>query len=126
MKGVIKLDKKKVGQRVRLARVFYEQRTGNKMTQDILAKTIGAKRGTIGDIELGRSFPSLETAYEIVKACGVTLDFLVSDELSDVPKELNDLGVEFVAVTKEMKDKGLSPEMIRKIADIVVALKKPE
>jgi hypothetical protein len=43
-----------------------------------------------------------------------------------VPKELNDLGVEFVAVTKEMKDKGLSPEMIRKIADIVVALKKPE
>jgi hypothetical protein len=44
MKGVIKLDKKKVGQRVRLARVFYEQRTGNKMTQDILAKTIGAIR----------------------------------------------------------------------------------
>ena len=38
MKGVIKLDKKKVGQRVKLARVFYEQRTGNKMTQDILVE----------------------------------------------------------------------------------------
>ena len=120
------MDKKKIGQRVKLARVFYEQRTGRKMTQEILAKTIGAKRGTIGDIELGRSFPSLEMAHEIVKACGVTLDFLSSEELTEVPKELNDLGIEFVAVTKELKDKGLSPDMIRKIADVVIALKKPE
>ena len=120
------MDKKKIGQRAKLARVFYEQRTGHKMTQEILAKTIGAKRGTIGDIELGRSFPSLEMAHEIVKACGVTLDFLSSEELTEVPKELNDLGIEFVAVTKELKDKGLSPDMIRKIGDVVIALKKPE
>lgn len=29
------MNKKQVGQRVKLARVFYEQRTGNKMTQEI-------------------------------------------------------------------------------------------
>lgn len=120
------MDKKKVGQRVKLARVFYEQKTGNKMTQDILAKTVGVKRGTIGDIELGRSFPSLELAYDIAKACGVTLDFFTSEELQEVPSDLADLGIEYVAVTKELKDKGLSPETIRKIADVVIALKKPE
>lgn len=89
------MDKKQIGQRVKLARIFYEQKTGNKMTQETLA-------------------------------CGVTLDFLVSEELKAIPKELHDLGIEYVAVTKELKDKGLSPEAIRKIADVVIALKKPE
>ena len=70
------MNKKHIGQRVKLARVFYEQRTGNKMTQEILANKIGTKRGTIGDIELGRSYPSIEMAYKITQACGVTLDFL--------------------------------------------------
>lgn len=120
------MDKKQIGQRVKLARVFYEQKTGNKMTQEILAKKIGTKRGTIGDIELGRSYPSIEMAYKITEACGITLDFLVSKELKEIPKELNELGVEYVAVTKELKDKGLSAEDIRKIAEVVIALKKPE
>jgi DNA-binding XRE family transcriptional regulator len=123
---VIKMDKKKVGQRVKLARTFYEQRTGNKMTQGTLAKIVGVQRGTIGDIELGRSFPSLELADAITTACGVSLDFLKSDELTDMPPELDGLGVEFMAVTKELKEKGLSPDAIRRIADVVIALKKPE
>jgi transcriptional regulator with XRE-family HTH domain len=120
------MNKKHIGQRVKLARIFYEQKTGNKMTQEILANKIGTKRGTIGDIELGRSYPSIEMAYKITQACGVTLDFLVSEELKAIPKELNDLGIEYVAVTKELKDKGLSAEDIRKIAEVVIALKKPE
>lgn len=120
------MDKKQIGQRVKLARVFYEQKTGSKMTQETLAKKVGTKRGTIGDIELGRSYPSLELAHKIVKTCGVDLNFLVSDELTEIPKELSNLGVEYVAVTKELRDKGLSPDMIRKVADAVIALKKPE
>lgn len=56
------MNKKHIGQRVKLARIFYEQKTGNKMTQEILANKIGTKRGTIGDIELGRSYPSIEMA----------------------------------------------------------------
>ncbi len=87
------MNKKQIGQRVRLARVFYQQMTGNKMTQETLAKKVGAKRGTIGDIELGRSYPSIEMAYKITQACGVTLDFLVSEELKAIPKELNELGL---------------------------------
>jgi DNA-binding XRE family transcriptional regulator len=120
------LDKKKIGQRIRLARIFSEQRTGHKMTQEILAEKVGVTRGTIGDIEIGRSYPSLELAHKIVKTCGVDLNFLVSDELTEIPKELSNLGVEYVAVTKELRDKGLSPDMIRKVADAVIALKKPE
>ena len=120
------MDKKRVGQKVKLARVFYEQKTGKKMTQQKLAEMCGTTRGTIGDIELGRSYPSLELAHKIVKTCGVDLNFLVSDELTEIPKELSNLGVEYVAVTKELRDKGLSPDMIRKVADAVIALKKPE
>lgn len=40
------MDKKQIGQRVKLARVFYEQKTGNKMTQEILANKTGTKRDT--------------------------------------------------------------------------------
>lgn len=120
------MNKNKIGQRIKLARTFYEQRTGKKMTQDILAAKIGVQRGTVGNIELGKSYPSIETAYDIAQACGVTLDFLVSDGLTEVPKELRELGVEYVAIVKELKDKGLSPDAIRKIADVVIALKKPE
>jgi transcriptional regulator with XRE-family HTH domain len=90
------MNKKHIGQRVKLARIFYEQKTGNKMTQEILANKTGTKRGTIGDIELGRSYPSIEMAYKITQACGVTLDFLVSEELKEIPKELNELGIEYV------------------------------
>jgi transcriptional regulator with XRE-family HTH domain len=46
------MDKKRVGQKVKLARVFYEQKTGKKMTQQKLAEMCGTTRGTIGDIEL--------------------------------------------------------------------------
>ena len=120
------MDRRKIGMRIKLARVFYEQRTGHKMTQEILAEKVGVSRGTIGDIESGRSYPSLELANAITKACGLTLDFLISDELKDVPSELAELGVDYVAVTKELKDKGLSAEDIRKIAEVVIALKKPE
>lgn len=34
------MNKKHIGQRVKLARIFYEQKTGNKMTQEILANKL--------------------------------------------------------------------------------------
>ena len=85
------MNKKHIGQRVKLARVFYDQRTGNKMTQETLANKIGTKRGTIGDIELGRSYPSIEMAYKITQACGVALDFLVFIDKKNSPRFLGGL-----------------------------------
>jgi putative transcriptional regulator len=44
------------------------------MTQDDLAKTVGVRRETIGNLENGRYNPSLKLAMDIAKVFGCTVE----------------------------------------------------
>jgi putative transcriptional regulator len=46
----------------------------NEMTQQELAERVGVTRQTINAIELGKYSPSLEVAFRIAAALGVTLE----------------------------------------------------
>ena len=56
------MDAKKLGKRIKLARVERD------MTQDQLAEAIKAKQKSISRYETGTSIPSLETLEKITKA----------------------------------------------------------
>ncbi|MBU9674719.1 helix-turn-helix transcriptional regulator [Planococcus sp. CP5-4] len=51
-----------------------EYRAKFDMTQDDLAKTVGVRRETIGNLENGRYNPSLKLAMDISKVFGCTVE----------------------------------------------------
>lgn len=119
------MDKMEIGNRIKLARVLYQEKTGNKMTQEMLAKEVGISRSFLGDAENGHSLPTVITLDLIARACGVTLDFFSNPSFvkDEIPQELRDLGIEYLVVTKELKDDGLSPEEIKQLSKIAKIFK---
>lgn len=115
------LSKKEIGEKVKQARENYSKQLGFKFTQADLANKIGVTRGYICEIESGRSAPSTQRLQAIAEACGVDIGWF--SEQPKLPAELKDLGVEYITVARELKDGGLTPEQIRKIAEIVKTMK---
>lgn len=121
------VDKKQIGSSIKLARALYQKKTGIKMTQEILAQKAGISRSFLGDTEKGRSLPTLITLDTIANACGVTLDFFVNpsyNQNEQKPNLFKDLDIEYIYAAKELKDKGLLPDEIRKLADVALIFKK--
>ena len=58
-----------------------ELRAGREMTQDDLARLVGVRRETIGNLEKGRYNPSLVLAWHIARVFGLAIEdvFTVED-----------------------------------------------
>lgn len=119
------MDKAEIGNRIKLARALYQEKTGIKMTQETLAESIKVSRSSINDAENGRSLLTIITLNEIAKICGVTVDFFVNPSFGkdEIPKELRELGVEYLIATRELKDDGLSPEEIKQLSKVAKMFK---
>lgn len=76
------MEKSEVGKRVKIARRVYEKITGEKLTQEILADKIGVSRSYIGDIESGRTYPTLTVLFDISKALEIPVEYFVSENFS--------------------------------------------
>lgn len=63
-----------MGKPTRVTNRMKELREGDGMTQAELAARIGVTRQTILAIEQGRYSPTLESAFKIARAFGVSLD----------------------------------------------------
>ena len=59
-----------------------EERQSMRMTQERLAELAGCNDSYIGQVERGTKNPSLEMLVNIAKALGVTLDYLLNDNMS--------------------------------------------
>lgn len=114
------LSKEEIGLKIKKARESYSNKIGIEFTQAKLAKKVGVTRGYINDLEAGRSYPSLEKLQQIVAALDINLGFFDSIPLKDeeIPEELKKLGIKYLSVTQELKERGLSPEEIRKLAEV--------
>lgn len=102
----------KYGQKIR------EIREKNNDTREQLAKKIGLSGSGLGKIERGerQAKPSLlETISELYE---VPLSFFYGEE-SEIPKELKDIGVEWITFAKEMKERDLTPEQIKSVLDMI-------
>lgn len=74
------MDKKELGSKIKYARSLYYQQAGKKLTQQLLAEKVGISRSYMGDIESGRTYPTLVVLDAIARACNVSLDFFGNDE----------------------------------------------
>lgn len=114
------ISKESMGQKIKEARQNYSKKIGIKFTSSDLAHKTGLSRGYIGDLEAGRTKPSMDALELIANAC----DLKISWFFDELPDELKDLNIEYITVTKELMEQGLSPEQIRKIAEITKIVNK--
>ncbi|WP_425447733.1 helix-turn-helix domain-containing protein [Dethiothermospora halolimnae] len=103
-------------------------RSNAGLNQKQLADILNISHQSISAYETNRREPDFKTLEKIADYFNVSIDFLlgrtddpnlVKLEGQKLPKELIDLGVEYVTVLKEFKDKGLSPNDIKKIINII-------
>ncbi|WFD12352.1 helix-turn-helix transcriptional regulator [Tepidibacter hydrothermalis] len=97
-------------------------------TQKELGKKIAISDRVIGYYENSDRFPDEETLKKIADVFDVTIDYLlgrtnnpttVRVEGDKLPKELRDIGIEYLTIAKEMADKEIPPEDIKKIIDVL-------
>lgn len=81
-----------LGKRIR------EERTKLRLTQEQLAEAAEVNESYIGQVERTEKNPSLETVVNIANALGVTVDYLLQEEVHVEP---NSLINELISVTKD-------------------------
>ena len=108
-------------------------RRENNLTQNQFASLFGLYDSTISQYENGKREPEYNTIIKIANKFNVSIDWLLGRVESkdlvimdtySLPKQLRDIGVEYLMLAKEMEDKDIPPEDVRKILDAINILKK--
>jgi len=98
------------------------------MLQKDLANLLKVSPSTIGMYERGKRDPDTETVVFLAKYFNVSTDYLLgladnpnvlTAKNTNIPIELQDIRVEYLALAKEMQDKQLPPEDVKKILDVL-------
>jgi len=93
-----------------------------------LAKELNIGKTTVANYEKDARKPDYEMLKAFSEFYDVTVDYLVgrtSDpnlyivEKESLPKELQDIGIDYITMAKRMKDKKIPLEDIEKIIDIL-------
>jgi transcriptional regulator with XRE-family HTH domain len=110
---------KNIGKKIR----FYRQQ--KKWSQEQLANKLGKNKSYISRVENGKERPNLEFLVSVADALGINVKDLFDDEyVVPAPKELQDIGMEWIVLNKELKEQGFTPEQIREIIKIAKMFQK--
>lgn len=71
---------------IKEARKIKSKKINQKYTQKLLAKDLDKSQGYIGDLESGRTSPSIKILNDIAKACDVPISFFT--EYNDIDESL--------------------------------------
>lgn len=112
---VEKLDKQ-IGEKLRDIR----ERKGFTMRQ--VAEIIDIDYSYISKIEKGK-IPSLDKLNKLCDLYGISVASLFGEEVK-TPKELEEIGVEWITFAKEMEKKDISPEEIKQIMTALKLMNK--
>jgi transcriptional regulator with XRE-family HTH domain len=74
------VEKEEVGKRVKTARDVFGVLTDQKVTQAKLAELTQQSRSYIGDIESGRTYPTLSVLFGISDQTGIPVEYFVSEK----------------------------------------------
>lgn len=108
-------------------------RIENNLTQNQFASLFGLYDSTISQYENSKRSPEYDIIIKIANKFNVSVDWLLGRvdskdlvimDIHSLPKELKDIGVEYLMLAREMKDKDIPPEDVRKILDAINLLKK--
>lgn len=100
-------------------------RKKHNLTQSNLAKKLGVSRGTIGMYEIDKRDPDTSTLKKISTLFNISIDYLL--DIVDDPKQIQvsknnlskEIHHEYLALAKEMQDKKISPEDVKRFIDIL-------
>lgn len=95
------IPKEQLGKLVKKAREIKSKEIGKRYTQSMLANDINKSQSYIGDIESGRTYPTLVVLGDMALACGVSLSFF-SDIEKHLDKHLAEQLAEYPAEVQEM------------------------
>lgn len=107
-------------------------RKEHNLTQNQFASLFGVYDSTISQYENGKREPEYNTVIKIANKFNVSIDWLlgrveskelVKLETDNLPEQLRDVGVEYLMLAKEMREKEIPPEDVRKIINAINALK---
>lgn len=95
------VSKEELGKLIKKAREFKSKEIGRRYTQKMLADDINKSQGYIGDIESGRTYPTLIVLGDIAQACGLPVSFFsdierhiddyLAEKLSEYPAEVHEI-----------------------------------
>lgn len=87
-----------------------------------VAEILNVANSTYSGYENNKSEPNYEILIKIADYFDVTIDYLLGRTeykdgaiIEDIPDELKQIGVEYLEVTKEFKETGLTPTKIKSL-----------
>ncbi|WP_432401042.1 helix-turn-helix domain-containing protein [Wukongibacter sp. M2B1] len=110
-------------------------RKEKELTIREVAKLFSIGKSTLSDWENERRNPNYDMIKKLAEFYGVTVDYLlgITDEKNiytsksaEIPDELKEVGVEYIALAKDIERSKLTPDEVRKILDAVKGLKDKE
>ncbi|MDF2650159.1 MAG: hypothetical protein K0Q73_5964 [Paenibacillus sp.] len=108
----------KYGKRMR------ELREKNNDTLGDLAKKLNMAFGNLGKYERGERRITPELLEQIAEVYDVPLSYFYGDDDGEVPKELREIGVEWIRFAKEMDEKEITPDEIKAIISFMKKVKE--
>lgn len=98
---------------IRLQRGLSQSQVGNKLDFNYTY---------LSKIENGQ-IPSLKLLKKLADFYNISVAELFGEEVS-VPNELKEIGVDYISIAKELKEKEISPEQMHEIMKMVEMIKK--
>jgi len=99
-------------------------RTKNGDTLRELGEKLNFNFSNLSKIERGERNPTIELLRSICEIYHTPISYFLGDiEMQDIPSELRDSGVEYIAIDKSLKD-GLTDEDIKDALELIRGLKQ--
>jgi transcriptional regulator with XRE-family HTH domain len=100
-----------------------ELREQHNYTTRYVGERVGISHAYVSNIENGKSeLPKHSILEKFCDLYNISMKELYGDEI-EIPTELKELGVEWIAFAKEMKKEKLTPDEIRKYIEVVKTLR---
>lgn len=96
-------------------------REKNGDTLEELAKKLNMTWSSLGKYERGERKITPELLEEIANIYDAPMSYFFGEE-KEVPEELKEVGVKWIAFAKEMEEKNLTPEQIKATLDLIANL----
>lgn len=108
-------------------------RTEKGITQQDLSDKLGITKSILSKYENGHREPGREILNSLADFFDVSVDYLLGRtdrkeiyilEKKDLPDELQDLGIDYIGVAKEIKESGFSIEEIKELIEFAKKMRK--
>lgn len=98
-------------------------RKGRGDTLRSLGEKLGRGHTTLQKIEKGQVKANMDLLEEIAKLYDVPMSYFLDEE---IPKELKEVGVQWIEFAEEMERKELTPDQIRAAVDLILKIRNED